>query len=117
MGFPLPGGSVAQPYGEGGALWSVLQGAEGGQAVAALDGNVIATTNYASLGWVVLIDHGATVTAYFGLQDAQVQVGARVSRGTPLGTVGGSPVFGPGRMAFQVNSVSGGARRPVPPPF
>ncbi|EYB66604.1 peptidase M23B [Deinococcus phoenicis] len=117
VGFPLPGGSVTQPYGANGAQWSVLQGTEDGQAVAALDGNVIATTYYASLGWVVLLDHGPTVTAYFGLQDAQVAVGERVARGTPLGTVGGSPIFGPGRMAFQVNSVSGGSRRPVPPPF
>ncbi|GMA13726.1 murein hydrolase activator EnvC family protein [Deinococcus metallilatus] len=117
VGFPLPGGSVSQPYGQGGAQWSVLQGAGDGQAVAALDGNVIATTYYASLGWVVLLDHGPTVTAYFGLQDARVQVGERVARGTPLGTIGGSPIFGPGRMAFQVNSVSGGSRQPVPPPF
>ncbi|WP_244944496.1 peptidoglycan DD-metalloendopeptidase family protein [Deinococcus metallilatus] len=78
---------------------------------------MIATTYYASLGWVVLLDHGPTVTAYFGLQDARVQVGERVARGTPLGTIGGSPIFGPGRMAFQVNSVSGGSRQPVPPPF
>ncbi|GAA5532902.1 murein hydrolase activator EnvC family protein [Deinococcus aluminii] len=117
VGFPLPGGSVSQPYGQGGAQWSVLQGAGDGQAVAALDGNVIATTYYASLGWVVLLDHGPTVTAYFGLQDARVQVGERVARGTPLGTIGGSPIFGPGHMAFQVNSVSGGSRQPVPPPF
>lgn len=117
VGFPLPGGSVSQPYGQGGAQWSVLQGAEDGQAVAALDGNVIATTYYASLGWVVLLDHGPTVTAYFGLQNARVQVGERVARGTPLGTIGGSPIFGPGHMAFQVNSVIGGSRRPVPPPF
>ncbi|WP_156103454.1 murein hydrolase activator EnvC [Deinococcus sp. YIM 77859] len=117
LGFPLPGGQVVQPYGTGGAQWSVLQGEEGGQAVAALEGNVIATTYYASLGWVVLLDHGPTVTAYIGLQDAQVQVGERVSRGTPLGTVGGSPIFGPGRMAFQVNRVNGTARQPVPPSF
>jgi septal ring factor EnvC (AmiA/AmiB activator) len=117
VGFPLPGGSVSQPYGSNGAQWSVLQSAEGGQAVAALDGNVMTTTYYASLGWVVLLDHGPLVTAYFGLLDTQVETGARVSRGTPLGTVGGSPIFGPGRMAFQVNSVSGGGRRPVPPPF
>lgn len=117
VGFPLPGGSVSQPYGQGGAQWSVLQGAEDSQAVAALDGNVIATTYYASLGWVVLLDHGSTVTAYFGLRDTRVQVGERVARGTPLGTIGGSPIFGPGHMAFQVNSVNGAARQPVPPPF
>ncbi|MDL2345343.1 M23 family metallopeptidase, partial [Deinococcus sp. MIMF12] len=117
LGFPLPGGRVSQPYGSNGAQWSVLEAAEGTQAVASLEGNVIATTYYASLGWVVLLDHGATVTAYFGLQDAAVEVGARVGTGTPLGTVGGSPIFGPGRMAFQLNAVSGNSRRPVPPPF
>ncbi len=117
VGFPLPGGSVTQPYGANGAQWVVLGAPDGTPAVAALDGNVIATTYYASLGWVVLLDHGPTVTAYFGLQDARVGVGERVARGTPLGSVGGSPIFGPGRMAFQVNSVSGGARRPVAPPF
>ncbi|WP_216323211.1 murein hydrolase activator EnvC family protein [Deinococcus aestuarii] len=117
VGFPLPGGSVTQPYGANGAQWVVLGAPDGSSAVAALDGNVIATTYYASLGWVVLLDHGPTVTAYFGLQDARVGVGERVARGTPLGSVGGSPIFGPGRMAFQVNSVSGGSRRPVAPPF
>lgn len=117
VGFPLPGGRVSQPYGSNGAQWSVLESGEGGQAVAALGGNVITTVYYASLGWVVLLDHGATVTAYLGLQDSQVSVGERVAQGTPLGTVGGSPIFGPGRMAFQVNSVSGGTRRPVPPTF
>ncbi|MEF2278602.1 peptidoglycan DD-metalloendopeptidase family protein [Deinococcus sp. YIM 134068] len=117
VGFPLPGGSVTQPYGANGAQWVVLGAPDGAVAVAALEGNVIATTYYASLGWVVLIDHGPTVTAYFGLQDSQVSVGNRVARGTPLGMVGGSPIFGPGQMAFQLNSVQGGTRRPMPPPF
>ncbi|WP_245808384.1 murein hydrolase activator EnvC family protein [Deinococcus hopiensis] len=117
LAFPLPGGRITQPYGEGGAQWIVVEGGDGAQAVAALAGNVIATTNYASLGWVVLVDHGPAVTAYFGLADTRVGVGDRVDQGAPLGTVGGSPIFGPGRMAFQLNEVSGGSRQPVAPPF
>lgn len=103
VGFPLPGGSVAAPYGTSGAQWAVLSGADGTQATAALEGNVIAATYYASLGWIVLLDHGSgIVTGYFGLQSASINVGDRVSRGTPVGIIGGSPIFGPGRMAFQI---------------
>ncbi|MFC6665575.1 peptidoglycan DD-metalloendopeptidase family protein [Deinococcus radiopugnans] len=69
--------------------------------MAALPGNVLAVTYYASLGWVVLVDHSSAISAYFGLAEPLVSVGARVSRGTPLGTVGGSQIIGPQRMAFQ----------------
>ncbi len=113
LGFPLPGGRVSLPYGSGGSPWIVLAGADDAQAVCALEGNVLAVTYYASLGWVVLVDHSSTVSAYFGLRDPLVSVGSRVERGTPLGTVGGSQIIGPQRMAFQY-------RRdgvPVPPGF
>jgi septal ring factor EnvC (AmiA/AmiB activator) len=99
--FPLPGGQVSAPYGSGGSPWVVLAGADGAQAVAALEGNVLAVTYYASLGWVVLVDHSSAISAYFGLSEPLVSVGTRVSRGTPLGTVGGSQIIGPQRMAFQ----------------
>lgn len=111
LGFPLPGGLVQTPYGSGGSPWVVLSG--GPQAVAALEGNVLAVTYYASLGWVVLVDHGASVTAYFGLRDPLVSVGNRVGRGTPVGTVGGSSIIGPDSMAFQLRR--GGV--PVSPGF
>lgn len=111
LGFPLPGGRVQSPYGTGGSPWVVLSG--GSQAVAALEGNVLAVTYYASLGWVVLVDHGASVTAYFGLRDPLVSVGNRVARGTPVGTVGGSSIIGPDSMAFQLRR--GGV--PVSPGF
>ncbi|MFW8625255.1 murein hydrolase activator EnvC family protein [Deinococcus sp. ME38] len=111
LGFPLPGGRVKTPYGSGGSPWVVLSG--GPQAVAALEGNVLAVTYYASLGWVVLVDHGASVTAYFGLRDPLVSVGNRVGRGTPVGTVGGSSIIGPDSMAFQLRR--GGV--PVSPGF
>lgn len=111
LGFPLPGGRVQTPYGSGGSPWVVLSG--GPQAVAALEGNVLAVTYYASLGWVVLVDHGASVTAYFGLRDPLVSVGNRVGRGTPVGTVGGSSIIGPDSMAFQLRR--GGV--PVSPGF
>ncbi len=101
LGFPLPGGQVSAAYGSGGSPWVVLAGADGSQAVAALDGNVLAVTYYASLGWVVLVDHASAISAYFGLAEPLVSVGTRVSRGTPLGTVGGSQIIGPQRMAFQ----------------
>ncbi|PNY80203.1 murein hydrolase activator EnvC family protein [Deinococcus koreensis] len=102
LGFPLPGGRVSAPYGTNGAPWVILQGNESSQAVAALPGNVWTVSLYASLGYVVLVDHGGSVTAYMGLRDPLVSVGDRVSRGTPLGTVGGSQIFGPLNMAFQL---------------
>ena len=114
VAFPLPGGQVAAPYGAGGAQWVLLRGPSGSQATAALEGNVLASTYYASLGWVVLLDNGSgVVTGYFGLQDAKVSVGDRVARGTPIGTIGGSPVFGADQMAFQLRE--GGT--PVAPRF
>ncbi|MDB5045314.1 MAG: peptidase [Deinococcus sp.] len=116
-GFPLPGGQVSQGYGANGAQWVVLSAPGGTQAAATAAGNVIAATYYNSLGWVILVDHGSTVSAYFGLQDPQVSVGNRVAQGTPLGIIGGSPIFGPDRMAFQLNQVNGGTRQPVNPGF
>ncbi|MFB9992202.1 peptidoglycan DD-metalloendopeptidase family protein [Deinococcus oregonensis] len=116
-GFPLPGGQVSQDYGANGAQWVVLSAPGGTQAAATAAGNVIAATYYNSLGWVILVDHGSTVSAYFGLQDPQVSVGNRVAQGTPLGAIGGSPIFGPDRMAFQLNRVDGGTRQPVNPGF
>lgn len=102
LGFPLPGGRVSAPYGTNGAPWVILQGDESSRAVAALPGNVWTVSLYASLGYVVLVDHGSSVTAYMGLRDPLVSVGDRVERGTPLGSVGGSQIFGPQNMAFQL---------------
>ncbi len=118
LGFPLPGGSVVSAFSVA-VPWTVLSGADGSQAVAAQGGNVLAVTNYASLGWVVLIEHSATLaTAYIGLDSPNVDVGARVSQGQPLGTIGGSPVFGAGKMAFQVNRINAdNSRQAVPPTF
>ncbi|WP_192805629.1 murein hydrolase activator EnvC family protein, partial [Deinococcus wulumuqiensis] len=114
LGFPLPGGKVAAPYGTSGAQWAVISGPAGDRAVAAQTGHVIASAYYAALGWVILLDHGNNViTGYFGLQDTLVEVGQRVERGTPLGTTGGSHIFGPDRMAFQVRN----GETPVAPPF
>lgn len=117
LGFPISPGQISSPYGRGGAQWTVLQGPDTAQAVAAQGGDVLAATYYASLGWVVLLEHPSAVTVYLGLREPQVQAGQRVTQGTPLGLVGGSPVFGPGRMAFQLNRVQGGSRQPVPPGF
>lgn len=101
--FPLPGGSVAVPYGRAGEQWAILKGQQGARAVAVLPGNVVAASYYASLGWVVLVDNGGGVaTGYFGLQDTYVHVGDRVSRSQSIGAIGGSPVFGADRMAFQL---------------
>ncbi|GGK87053.1 murein hydrolase activator EnvC family protein [Deinococcus radiotolerans] len=111
LGFPLPGGRVQAPYGANGTPWVVLTGAQ--QAVAANEGNVLAVTFYASLGWVILVDHGSSVTAYLGLRDPVVSVGSRVARGAPLGSVGGSSIIGPGSMGFQLRQ--GG--QPVSPGF
>ncbi|AWN23815.1 peptidase M23 [Deinococcus irradiatisoli] len=118
LGFPLPGGSIVSTF-SAAVPWTVISGAEGSQAVAAQGGNVLAVTNYASLGWVVLVEHSAALaTAYIGLDAPSVDVGERVSQGQPLGTIGGSPVFGAGRMAFQVNRINpDNSREAVPPTF
>ncbi|AZI42299.1 peptidase M23 [Deinococcus psychrotolerans] len=118
LGFPLPGGVVVANF-SASVPWTVISAPEGSQAVAAQGGNVLAVTNYASLGWVVLIEHSASLaTAYIGLDAPSVDVGARVVRGQALGTIGGSPVFGAGRMAFQVNRIAAdNSRQAVPPTF
>lgn len=118
LGFPLPGGQIITPFSSA-VPWTVIGGPSGSQAVAAQGGNVLAVTNYASLGWVVLIEHSSTLaTAYIGLDAPSVDVGARVQTGQALGTIGGSPVFGAGRMAFQVNQIgANNSRQAVPPTF
>ena len=118
LGFPLPGGSVVAPF-SASVPWTVIGGPAGAQAVAAQGGNVLAVTNYATLGWVVLIEHSSTLaTAYIGLDSPSVEVGARVTQGQALGLIGGSPVFGAGRMAFQVNRIrADNSRQPIPPTF
>ena len=80
---------------------------------------MLAVTNYASLGWVVLVEHSASLaTAYIGLDVPSVDVGTRVQQGQALGSIGGSPVFGAGRMAFQVNRIGAdNSRQAVPPTF
>lgn len=101
--FPLPGGRVTSPYGIGGP-WVVISGADGTTAVAAADGVVQATASYANTGWVVILLHGSgTLTVYSGLSALAVQQGQRVARGQALGPVGGSPLYGPGGLQFQVN--------------
>ncbi|WP_412029587.1 murein hydrolase activator EnvC family protein [Deinococcus yunweiensis] len=102
LAFPLPGGRVAAPYGREGAVWVVLGGADASTATAARAGNVLAASLYGTLGYVIIVDHGSLLTAYMGLREPTVSVGDRVQQGTPLGSIGGSPVFGPGRMGFSV---------------
>ncbi|GAA4007294.1 hypothetical protein GCM10022631_18880 [Deinococcus rubellus] len=118
LGFPLPGGAVVTPF-SASVPWTLISGPAGAQAVAAQGGNVLAVTNYASLGWVVLVEHSPVLaTAYIGLDSPSVDVGARVAQGQALGTIGGSPVFGAGRMAFQVNRIAAdNSRQAVPPTF
>ncbi|MFC6617488.1 M23 family metallopeptidase [Deinococcus radiophilus] len=115
--LPLPGAQVAERFSTE-TPWTVLKAAGHAQAAAAEEGVVLAVTSYNSLGWVVLLDHGeGMVTAYLGLDQPEVSVGDRLAQGDPLGAVGGSPVFGPGAMAFQVSRVDGEQRTPIPPPF
>lgn len=117
LGFPLPGAQVSEAYTPD-SPWAVLRGQAGQQASAAGEGVVLAVTSFSSLGWVVLLDHGeGLVTAYLGLNEPAVQVGERLEQGAALGEIGGSPVFGPNAMAFQVSRVEGGGRTPLPPPF
>ena len=113
IGFPLPGGRVTTPYNSDG--WTILSSQAGGQAVAVAEGNVITAVNYANLGWVVLVDHGSITSSYFGLSQPLVRVGDRVTRGQPIGIVGGSPQFGPDSMALVLTQIS--TRQSVRPPF
>lgn len=115
LAFPLLRGSVSEAYSPE-TPWTVLRGS--GPAQAAADGIVLAVTSFSSLGWVVLLDNGGgLVTAYLGLTDPLVTVGERVPQGAALGDIGGSPVFGPDSMAFQVSRVDGDERTSIPPPF
>lgn len=118
LGFPLPGGAVVTPFSVA-VPWTLISGPAGAQAVAAAGGNVLAVTYYASLGWVVVVEHSPVLaTAYIGLDSPSVDVGARVAPDQALGTIGGSPVFGAGRMAFQVNRIGAdNSRQAVPPTF
>ncbi len=114
IGFPLPGGQVTAAFNTSGP-WTILSGDSGAQAVAVAEGNVITAANYANLGWVVIVDHGPISSSYFGLLSPLVQVGDRVSRGQPVGIIGGSPQFGPTSMALVLTQIS--TRQSVRPPF
>ncbi|GHG00140.1 peptidase M23 [Deinococcus piscis] len=115
--FPVEGGRVSEAYTPD-SPWAVIRGGSGQVASASGEGVVLAVTSFSSLGWVVLLDHGGgLVTAYLGLDEPAVQVGERLKAGAALGKLGGSPVFGPDAMAFQVSRVEGGERTPLPPPF
>ena len=114
VGFPLPGGRVTSAFNASGP-WTVLSGDTGARAVAVAEGNVIIAANYANLGWVVIVDHGALISTSFGLLQPLVSVGQRVSRGQALGIIGGSPQFGPASMALQLTQIS--TRQNVRPPF
>ncbi|ADY26167.1 Peptidase M23 [Deinococcus proteolyticus MRP] len=117
LAFPLPGGQVSEGYTPE-SPWAVIRAGGERQARAAGEGVVLAVTSFSSLGWVVLLDHGdGLVTAYLGLNQPAVQVGERIQPGAPLGEIGGSPVFGPDAMAFQVSRVEGERRTPLPSPF
>lgn len=115
LGVPLAGGRVSVPFGAEGA-WTVLSGAPGAAALAAADGEVILETTNANDGWIVMVRHTETlITVYTGLQEPNVGLGQRVSRGQPLGFVGGSPLLGPDSMRFQVAVTQGGAFRYIAP--
>ncbi|WP_261663879.1 peptidoglycan DD-metalloendopeptidase family protein [Deinococcus sp. Marseille-Q6407] len=115
--FPLPGGQVSEAYSPD-SPWVVIRSGGERQASAPAEGVVLAVTSFSSLGWVVLLDHGGgLVSASLGLRQPQVTVGERLAAGAPLGEIGGSPVFGPDAMAFQVSRVNGEQRTPIPPPF
>ena len=114
VGFPLPGGRVTSAFNASGP-WTILSGDTGAQAVAVAEGNVITAANYANLGWVVIVDHGALISTSFGLSQPLVSVGQRVSRGQAIGIIGGSPQFGPTSMALQLTQIS--TRQSVRPPF
>ena len=114
VGFPLPGGRVTSVFNASGP-WTILSGDTGARAVAVAEGNVITAANYANLGWVVIVDHGALISTSFGLSQPLVSVGQRVSRGQAIGIIGGSPQFGPASMALQLTQIS--TRQSVRPPF
>ncbi|GGQ97548.1 M23 family metallopeptidase [Deinococcus ruber] len=113
--FPLPGGRVSAPYFTSGGPWTVIAGAEGQTAVAVAEGNVLSAANYANLGWVIVIDHGALISTSFGLSETMVNTGDRVTRGQAIGVVGGSPQFGLDSMVLQLNQAAN--RQAVRPPF
>jgi murein DD-endopeptidase MepM/ murein hydrolase activator NlpD len=63
--------------------------ARGTAVVSVNDGRVALVADYFFPGRLVVVDHGLGLyTLYFHLDETRVQIGERVTRGQPLGTVG-----------------------------
>ena len=57
--------------------------------VSANDGRVALVAEYFFPGRLVVVDHGLGLyTLYFHLEEVRVEIGERVARGQPVGTVG-----------------------------
>jgi septal ring factor EnvC (AmiA/AmiB activator) len=88
-----------------------IAAAEGSGVRAVHDGTVAFAGPFAGFGNLVIVDHGAQAfTLYGNLLEVAVAKGARVERGTPVGTVGESP-SGSAGLYFELR-VDG---RPVDP--
>jgi septal ring factor EnvC (AmiA/AmiB activator) len=88
-----------------------VSAAEGTTATAVHEGTVAYAASFNGFGTLVIVDHGRSAFTLYGhLSEAVVTAGTKVSRGTPLGTVGLSPSGGPA-LYFEVR-IDG---RPVNP--
>ncbi|ANF56631.1 hypothetical protein A5892_03425 [Halotalea alkalilenta] len=88
--WPIEGRLVSN-YGEGEGLSRngvVIQAAEGTPIHAIRAGQVVFADWLNGFGYLVIVDHGGTLTVYAHNQRNSVEVGDRVERGTVLGTVG-----------------------------
>ena len=115
-GWPLAGSLLAGFGGtmpDGSASSGLLIGAPAGTAVRAVaDGQVVFAEWMSGYGLLCIVDHGNGYMSLYAHNDALMKdVGARVSRGEPVGSVGNSG--GQGRPALYFELRRGG--KPVNP--
>jgi septal ring factor EnvC (AmiA/AmiB activator) len=70
-----------------------VSAAEGTVVTAVHEGTVAFAAPFSGFGTMVIVDHGGSAFSLYGhLLDAAVKPGTNVSRGTPLGRIGLTPV-------------------------
>jgi septal ring factor EnvC (AmiA/AmiB activator) len=98
--FGRRGGGVAGAPAQSGGVQFTAQ--EGSAVRAVHDGTVLFSGPFTGYGTLVILDHGAQIYSLYGqLGAAQVERGARVERGHPVGTTGRVLVGVPG-MYFEM---------------
>ncbi|GEM48184.1 M23 family metallopeptidase [Deinococcus cellulosilyticus] len=120
LSFPIKGGRVVVPYGNGQLSTSIAGNQANAPVTAAAEGRVISITVNPNLGTMIMLAHNdanTMYTIYTGLQSPTVGLDQRVSRGQVIGYTGGSPVLDPNTFDFWVAVRSGGQTSYISPGF